>query len=91
MATLRHTPLLAIKPASVKAGQVIVPVLIGVGEWVEISATPAVWADLAASVQAAQDRPKEIEAKRQASRRRRSDAERAAAGEPIPKPGATTL
>lgn len=50
----RSTSLLSIKAAHVKAGEVVVPVMTAVGEWTEISATPATWAALAFEVKAAQ-------------------------------------
>lgn len=37
----RTTSPLSIKPAFVKAGEVVVPVMTAVGEWAEIAATPA--------------------------------------------------
>jgi len=57
MPALRTTSLLSIKAASVKAGEVVVPVMTAIGEWTEISATPAVWAALAFEIKAAQVRP----------------------------------
>jgi hypothetical protein len=50
------TSLLSIKPAFVKAGEVVVPVMIHVGEWAELSATPGMWDRIQAEVAAAQAR-----------------------------------
>jgi hypothetical protein len=41
--TPRSTPLLGFKPPYVKAGEVVLPVLTGTGDWHELIATPATW------------------------------------------------
>ena len=81
VSTIRPYPLLALKPASVKAGQVIVPVLGGDGVWHGLVASPALWASLAQSVAAAQA----------AKPGPKSASECAAAGLPLTKPSGAIL
>ena len=83
VSNIRPYPLLALKPASVKAGQVIVPVLGGDGEWHGLVATPALWTAVGEAVQAAQAHAARHPVK--------SAAERADAGLPLPKPSGAIL
>ncbi len=43
----RPTPLLGFKAPFVKGGEIVVPVLVGSGDWAELVATPRTWSGIA--------------------------------------------
>jgi hypothetical protein len=49
------TELVAFRPAEVKAGKILVPVLLANGEWAALSATPSVMRQMGGSIDAAFD------------------------------------
>jgi hypothetical protein len=52
---LPTTELVAFRPAEVKAGKIVVPVLLASGEWAAIAAVPSVMRQICGSVDAAFD------------------------------------
>lgn len=98
MPAQRTTSLLSIKPAFVKGAEVVVPVMVHLGEWVEIAATPALWERIATGVAAAPARDAALRSARLARLGIHGLPKSPASapvglrrGEPITKPGGAIL